>query len=202
VTVNAQFRLWLWRETQFRSGRGRRRRSFGPPRDGKCAVSAGGLRDAQYRPDGPIADGLGAWPTCCAVSTLMIHRHEAVNAQCRSVAYVIAKAYLPVDEAVWVTCGPDWPEIVGCVGATQFPTGGVGGGSPRVRSFWLVDPRWQRSPNRTGCVVFLSKAYNYCHYFWVHAATFSWGRRPVQFATMQFPKRGQLVPARVTCFCF
>jgi hypothetical protein len=66
------------------------RRSIG--RGPCCAVSAGGLRDAQYRPDRPIADGLGAWPTCCAVSTLLIHRHEAVNAQCRSVAYVVAKA--------------------------------------------------------------------------------------------------------------
>jgi hypothetical protein len=60
---------------------------FRPSRDGKCAVSAGGLRDAQYRPDRPIADGLGAWPTCCSVSTLFIH-----GAQCRSVAYVVAKA--------------------------------------------------------------------------------------------------------------
>jgi hypothetical protein len=25
-------------------------------------------------------------------------------------------AALPADEAVWVTCGPDRPEIVGCVG--------------------------------------------------------------------------------------
>jgi hypothetical protein len=79
---------------------------------------ADGLRDAQYRPDRPIAGGLRILPTCCAVSALLIYCHEAVNAQCRSVAYVGCQsvvATLLVDEAVRQTRGPDRPDIVGCV---------------------------------------------------------------------------------------
>jgi hypothetical protein len=78
-------------------------------------------------------------------------------------------AALPVDVAGRVTCGSDRPEMVGCVGdwrcgaisnrralsVLAAVVLGYGASGSQYRS--RVDPRRRRSPNRTGCVAFLSK---------------------------------------------
>jgi hypothetical protein len=50
------------RAAQFRPRRGRRRRSFSPSRDGKCAVPV-----LIHRHETQFQSRRGRWPTCCAV---------------------------------------------------------------------------------------------------------------------------------------